>query len=173
MLLTESQANDHRDAALMLHRLPPTRELIGDRGYDSASFRQALRERGTAACIPSRGAENTPSPTTPPSTGNATRSRSCSAASRTGDASTPATTAAPLPSSQPTLAATVILRPGQSPEPSCNTPPNGAEKDLAAPKSTAISRRLAAGSMEPDVARLSLAAAKRHSLAPLWATRPL
>ena len=49
MLLTEGQAKDHRGTALMLHRLPPARELIGDRGYDSASFRQALRERGTAA----------------------------------------------------------------------------------------------------------------------------
>ena len=46
MLLTEGQACDHRGAALMLHRLPPAQELIGDRGYDSARFRQALHARG-------------------------------------------------------------------------------------------------------------------------------
>jgi transposase len=37
----------------MLPKLPPARELIADRGYDSRRFREALAQRGIAACIPS------------------------------------------------------------------------------------------------------------------------
>ena len=48
MLLTEGQASDHRGAALMLPHLPPARELIGDRGYDSGRFRAACRTRASA-----------------------------------------------------------------------------------------------------------------------------
>ena len=62
MLLTEGQASDHRGAALMLHRLPRARELIGDRGYDSARFRQALHARGTTPCIPSTRSRKRPIP---------------------------------------------------------------------------------------------------------------
>ncbi len=62
MLLTEGQASDHRGAALMLSRLPPARDLIGDRGYDSARFRQALHDRGTCACIPSTRSRKRPIP---------------------------------------------------------------------------------------------------------------
>jgi hypothetical protein len=32
LLLTEGQARDHRGAALLLHKLPPARERIADRG---------------------------------------------------------------------------------------------------------------------------------------------
>ncbi|GGJ43430.1 DDE transposase [Neoroseomonas lacus] len=52
LLLTEGQASDHRGAALMLHKLPPASELIGDRGYDSGRFRAELAARGIAPCIP-------------------------------------------------------------------------------------------------------------------------
>lgn len=54
MLLTEGQASDYRGAALMFDALPRTSELIADKGYDGDWFRQALAERGTAACIPSK-----------------------------------------------------------------------------------------------------------------------
>ncbi len=37
----------------MLPRLPPARELIGDRGYDSDRFRAELQARGITPCIPS------------------------------------------------------------------------------------------------------------------------
>jgi len=33
--------------------LPPAKELLADRGYDSTRFRKALIERGIAPCIPS------------------------------------------------------------------------------------------------------------------------
>jgi putative transposase len=42
LLLTEGQASDHLGADLMLPRLPPgARNLIADRGYDSARFCEA------------------------------------------------------------------------------------------------------------------------------------
>jgi putative transposase len=49
LLLTEGQASDHRGAALMLPKLPPAKELIADRGYDSARFRADLAQRGITA----------------------------------------------------------------------------------------------------------------------------
>jgi transposase len=54
MLLSEGQMSDHKGAAFMIEALPRARELIGDKGYDSDWFRQALAVRGTAACIPSK-----------------------------------------------------------------------------------------------------------------------
>ena len=35
LLLTEGQMNDHKGARLILPTLPPAREMIADRGYDS------------------------------------------------------------------------------------------------------------------------------------------
>lgn len=46
--------NDHKGAGLLLDVLPPARELIADRGYDSDDFRIALQVRGIAPCIPPR-----------------------------------------------------------------------------------------------------------------------
>jgi putative transposase len=62
LLLTEGQASDHRGAALMLPRLPPARELIADRGYDSARFRAALQAKAIAPCIPSTKSRKLPIP---------------------------------------------------------------------------------------------------------------
>ena len=45
--------SDHKGAAMMLPALPPARELLADRGYDSNRFRAALLERGITPCIPS------------------------------------------------------------------------------------------------------------------------
>lgn len=62
LLLTEGQASDHRGAALMLPKLPPAKELIADRGYDSARFRAELAQRGIDACIPSTRSRKQPIP---------------------------------------------------------------------------------------------------------------
>jgi transposase len=62
MLLTEGQASDHRGAALMLPHLPPARELIGDRGYDSGRFRLALQNKDISPCIPSTRSRKMPIP---------------------------------------------------------------------------------------------------------------
>jgi hypothetical protein len=42
--------------------LPPTQELIADRGYDSNWFRAALLERGVAPWIPSTRSRKTELP---------------------------------------------------------------------------------------------------------------
>ena len=54
MLLTEGPASDYRGAALLLNALPPAKVLIADKGYEGNGFRNALTERGIAACIPSK-----------------------------------------------------------------------------------------------------------------------
>ena len=46
--------SDHKGAALMLDALPPAKQLIGDRGYDSDGFRAALVAKSIMPCIPPR-----------------------------------------------------------------------------------------------------------------------
>ncbi len=54
MLLSEGQMSDHKGAALLIDALPRAKELLGDKGYDSDWFRDALTKRGIAPCIPPR-----------------------------------------------------------------------------------------------------------------------
>lgn len=54
MLLTEGQTSDYDGAALMLAAIPKAPVLIADRGYDADWFRNALRRKGIAPCIPSK-----------------------------------------------------------------------------------------------------------------------
>ena len=88
--------SDYEGAALMLPALPKATELLADEGYDADWFRAALAKRGVAACIPSKSNPKV-APMTPSSTDSATRSKTCSDASKIGGASTPDTTAAPIP----------------------------------------------------------------------------
>ena len=62
VLLTEEQMNDHKGAALLLPALPPARELLGDRGYNSNHVRAALAERGIEPCTPSTKSPRTALP---------------------------------------------------------------------------------------------------------------
>ena len=115
MLLSEGQMSDYKGAALMIDALPPAKELLADKGYDADWFRHALAERGITACIPSKSNRKEPiehdrelyrqrhkiENMFAHSIGNATRSKTCSVGSRIGDASTPATTDALIPSCQP------------------------------------------------------------------------
>ena len=101
MLLSEGQMSDFKGAALMLPHLPKAKELLADKGYDADWFREALAERQTSACIPSKSNRKIQIPPTPFSIGSVIGSKTCSADSRTGGAFTPATTAAPIPTSQP------------------------------------------------------------------------
>lgn len=45
--------SDHKGARLLLPILPPARELIADRSYDSNRFRAELTAKGIEPCIPS------------------------------------------------------------------------------------------------------------------------
>jgi IS5 family transposase len=89
--------SDHKGAAMMLPGLPPARELLADRGYDSNRFRAALLERGITPCIPSTRSRKVEIPYDK----TLTASRTCSAASRIGAASPCATIDAHTPSSRP------------------------------------------------------------------------
>ena len=60
MLLSEGQMSDYKGAALILVALPKAKELLGDKGYDAAWFRQALAERGVTPCIPSKSNRKAP-----------------------------------------------------------------------------------------------------------------
>lgn len=62
MLLTEGQMSDFKGAALMLDALPKTKVLLADQGYDADWFRNALADRGIAACIPSKKSRKVPIP---------------------------------------------------------------------------------------------------------------
>ena len=54
MMLSEGQMSDHKGAALMIDELPPAKQLLGDKGYDSDEFRKALIQGGISPCIPHR-----------------------------------------------------------------------------------------------------------------------
>ena len=54
MMLSEGQMSDHKGAALMIDELPPAKQLLGDKGYDSDEFRNTLIQRGISPCIPHR-----------------------------------------------------------------------------------------------------------------------
>jgi IS5 family transposase len=101
MLLSEGQMSDYKGAALMFEAIPKANLLIGDRGYDADWLRQALAARKMTACIPSKTNRRRRSRMTPRFTAGATRSRSCSDASKIGAASIRATIAAPTPSCPP------------------------------------------------------------------------
>ena len=100
MLLSEGQMSDFKGAALMLPAMPRAKELLADKGYDVDWFHAALAKRGVAACIPSKSNRKVAIPMTPASTNSATKSKTCSDGSKIGGASTPDTTAAPIPTCQ-------------------------------------------------------------------------
>ena len=101
MLLSEGQMSDYKGAAMMLDALPKAKAMLGDRGYDADWFRKALGERGIVACILQSPTARYPYLTTGRSIASATKSKTCSEGSRTGDASTPATIDALTPSCPP------------------------------------------------------------------------
>ena len=46
--------SDYQGAALLLDSLPPAKELLADKGYDSDWFRAALAAKDIKPCIPPR-----------------------------------------------------------------------------------------------------------------------
>jgi hypothetical protein len=99
--MTAGQVSDYTGAAVLLAELPKAQWLLGDCGYDTDWFRDALQAKGIRPYIPDRRSRNEPSDITSAATGAAAASRSCSTVSKTGDALPPATIAAPRPSSLP------------------------------------------------------------------------
>ena len=60
LLLTEGQQSDHKGAATLLADLPPSKEMLGDKGYDGDSYRAALFKRRITPCIPPRAKRKHP-----------------------------------------------------------------------------------------------------------------
>jgi len=52
--LTPGNVHDCKVAQRCIEALPPTAELVADKGYDSKVLRDRLEERGTTAVIPLR-----------------------------------------------------------------------------------------------------------------------
>jgi transposase len=86
---------------LVLDALPPARELIADRGYDSNWFRAALTRKGIAPCIPSTTRRKSPLPYDAALYKQRHKIENMFGRLKDWRASTPATTDAPIPSSQP------------------------------------------------------------------------
>ena len=95
MFLTAGQRSDYTGARALLGALPPAKHLLADRGYDADWYREALEDKGITPCIPSRKGRKVAIPHDEARYKSATRSRTASLASRTGDGSQPATTGAP------------------------------------------------------------------------------
>jgi transposase len=54
LYLTAGQVSDYKGAAALLPKMPKTKTLLADRGYDADWLRKALRVKGIAPCIPPR-----------------------------------------------------------------------------------------------------------------------
>ena len=52
--LTAGNVSDYKGADMVLGQLPRSKVLLGDKGYDSLAFREALKDRGIEPCIPPR-----------------------------------------------------------------------------------------------------------------------
>lgn len=101
LLLSEGQVSDHKGARLLIDALPPARELIADRGYNSDGFRATLEDLGIAPCIPSRKSRKHPHPHDPALYRQRHPIRTFLPSSRTGDVSRPDTIGAPISSWAP------------------------------------------------------------------------
>nr|WP_273523848.1 IS5 family transposase [Rhodosalinus sediminis] len=58
--LSPGQVSDAKGALALLSALPSAKRLLADRGYDADWFRQALDDKGIAACIPARRGRKKP-----------------------------------------------------------------------------------------------------------------
>jgi len=52
--LSPGQMSDAKDALALVDASPPAKMLLADKGYDADWFREALEDKGIAACIPAR-----------------------------------------------------------------------------------------------------------------------
>ena len=54
MFLSAGETSDYTGAAALLSVMPQAKVLLADRGYDADWLRNALIDRGSTPCIPSR-----------------------------------------------------------------------------------------------------------------------
>ena len=60
IFLTAGNVHDCKVAKLCLDAMPPSQDVLGDKGYDSKDLRDWLINRGTQAVIPSRSNRKSP-----------------------------------------------------------------------------------------------------------------
>jgi transposase len=65
MFLSGGQTSDYIGARVILSGSPKAETLLADRGSDADWFRNALKDRGIAPCIPSRHGRKVPIPHDP------------------------------------------------------------------------------------------------------------
>ena len=58
--LSPSQMSDAKGALALLEALRPAKTLLADKGHDADWFREALDDKGIAACIPARRGRRNP-----------------------------------------------------------------------------------------------------------------
>ena len=58
--LSLGQMGNAKGALALLSNLPPAKMLLADNGYDADWFREALEDKGIAACIPARRGRKAP-----------------------------------------------------------------------------------------------------------------
>lgn len=58
--LSPGQMSDAKGALVLMDALPRAKVLLGDKGYDADWFREALEDKGIAACIPARRGRKNP-----------------------------------------------------------------------------------------------------------------
>lgn len=75
LFVTAGQVSDYIGERALVSSLPKVDWLLGDRGYDTDWFREALQDKWIRACIPAESSERKPSNTT--STVSATPLPSC------------------------------------------------------------------------------------------------
>ena len=54
LFVTAVQVSDYIGARALVNSLPKVDWLLGDRGNDADRFKEALKDKGTRACIPGR-----------------------------------------------------------------------------------------------------------------------
>jgi len=95
LYLTEGQRSDFKGAYVLLPDLPPTKMLLGDRGYDGNKVRKIIQSRMLHPASRQRRTAKSKSNTAKPPTRNATRWKTSSQNSKIGGASQCGTTDAP------------------------------------------------------------------------------
>jgi hypothetical protein len=88
MLLSEGQMSDFKGAALMLPALPKARELLADKATTPIGSAPLSPSAASPPAFLRNPIGRSRSPMTPSSTNSATKSKTCSGASKTGGEST-------------------------------------------------------------------------------------
>ena len=109
--------SDYKGADLTLDALPPAKELLADRGYDSDWYRQALQAKGIEPCIPGRRNRKVQPAYDAKLYRQPIASKTCSQRSRISDASQPDTTGVPTHSFQQSSSQHSCYFGSMSPEP--------------------------------------------------------